>query len=430
MDNEIRENDVGIKLEDTDGTIKNNYINNSISTGLYAYYGSNDNTIYLNHFSTNVINAREFGNNNWYYEGQGNYWDDYNDIDIEPDGTGDGIGDNYYTKGGVMDKYPLGVFLRAPSKPYNPSPSDGQDNVGLMITLSVTVYDPDDEDMDVYFYRLINTSTGDQISYQSDLLGVDEDVESGGTATYSFNLEFGFLFFWRVEVYDSKLSNSSDIWFFTTRKTPGDNEPPVAVLSGPDYIALNGTANFNALNSYDPDGVIEFYRWNFGDDTSEILSVTPSHTYNRKGYFEVTLTVIDDNGTSDLDKYTIKVGGTPMSPISAAIAGTYEGYKTGDEILFSATVSGGTNAYNVLSWDFGDGSSGSGSTSAHNYQKKGTYDVTFTVVDTNGNTDSDTITIVIQKSKSSSSGGIPGFELIFVLAAVLIVILLSKKYKK
>jgi hypothetical protein len=52
---------------------------------------------------------------------------------------------------------------------------------------------------------------------------------------------------------------------------------------------------FSAYSSYDPDGVIALYVWNFGDTYSgEGLSVT--HRYTSPGVYNVTLIVTDDGG--------------------------------------------------------------------------------------------------------------------------------------
>ncbi|MHC1627719.1 MAG: PKD domain-containing protein [Candidatus Nezhaarchaeales archaeon] len=76
-----------------------------------------------------------------------------------------------------------------------------------------------------------------------------------------------------------------------------ENEPPIPQLS----ISNNGTSLtgdlliFNASESYDPDGEIVKYLWDFGDDTI-ITTHEPiaEHAYTMLGRYWVSLTVVDD----------------------------------------------------------------------------------------------------------------------------------------
>jgi PKD repeat protein len=73
------------------------------------------------------------------------------------------------------------------------------------------------------------------------------------------------------------------------------NQPPVAVV---DWDIGGGapplTVNFTGDQSYDPDGEIVAFLWNFGDgNTSD--EPNPTHTYTTPGDFTVTLTVTDDS---------------------------------------------------------------------------------------------------------------------------------------
>jgi len=56
---------------------------------------------------------------------------------------------------------------------------------------------------------------------------------------------------------------------------------------------------FNALSSYDPDGYIVSYTWNFGDgNTTTVIDPIIIHNYNASGTYNVTLTVIDNDSLS------------------------------------------------------------------------------------------------------------------------------------
>jgi parallel beta-helix repeat protein len=82
---------------------------NIFSNNNYAIFinASADNLIYHNSFLNNTQNAYDSGNNSWYSKDlmQGNFWDDYDELDKNNDGVGD---TPYQIPGGDnIDKYPL-----------------------------------------------------------------------------------------------------------------------------------------------------------------------------------------------------------------------------------------------------------------------------------------------------------------------------------
>ena len=85
--------------------------------------------------------------------------------------------------------------------------------------------------------------------------------------------------------------------------------PPVAVISSDQTSGkIPLTVNFNALNSYDPEGKPLTYTWNFGDGSTESSQGIVSHTYQDvTGQISVKLTVkdISDQATSAIQ--TIKL---------------------------------------------------------------------------------------------------------------------------
>jgi PKD repeat protein len=65
---------------------------------------------------------------------------------------------------------------------------------------------------------------------------------------------------------------------------------------------------FDGSASFDPDGVIVGYEWDFGDGTNA-TGATITHSYPDKGTFQVTLTVTDDGGLTDTDVLIVIVVG-------------------------------------------------------------------------------------------------------------------------
>ncbi len=82
------------------------------------------------------------------------------------------------------------------------------------------------------------------------------------------------------------------------RACHGDvNEAPVADPNGPYTGSPGQPVQFDGTGSFDPDGTIVTYRWDFGDGGIGVGS-TPTHTYSSTGTYVVLLTVLDDRGAT------------------------------------------------------------------------------------------------------------------------------------
>lgn len=113
--NNVNSNGIGIHLDESNNnTVTQNMIKDN-NEGLWiealvGLYDSSMNTIFLNCFIDNNMNAYDEGTNNYWDNGiKGNYWDDYNNTDTD----GDGIGDVPYNilgpafPAGSQDRFPL-----------------------------------------------------------------------------------------------------------------------------------------------------------------------------------------------------------------------------------------------------------------------------------------------------------------------------------
>jgi PKD repeat protein len=93
------------------------------------------------------------------------------------------------------------------------------------------------------------------------------------------------------------------------------NDGNIAPVAQAQATAVSGTApllvSFSAGGSYDPDGTISSYEWDFGDGTTG-SGVTVNHTYITSGNFEVTLTVTDNQTSTNEDWLTIQVATDPI----------------------------------------------------------------------------------------------------------------------
>jgi len=97
---------------------------------------------------------------------------------------------------------------------------------------------------------------------------------------------------------DVLLGTGKGVYLLTISETP-INQPPVAsFIYSPEKPVVNQTVTFNASSSYDPDGTIVSYVWNFGDGFNATGKVV-KHSYLANGTYLVNLTVTDTDGAAD-----------------------------------------------------------------------------------------------------------------------------------
>ncbi len=181
----------------------------------------------------------------------------------------------------------------------------------------------------------------------------------------------------------------------TVLAEPVPNQKPVASFTESDEIVyINDVISFNAADSYDPDGTIVLYHWNFGDGiTGTGLSV--NHSYSESGMYIVTLTVTDDDGVTNTATAAKGVLVRTVNPQNqkpvASFTESAETVYTGESIFFdgSGSIDPDGDVISYL-WNFGDGNTAVGVETDHEYGDDGTYIVTFTVIDNDGATDSTT----------------------------------------
>ena len=89
---------------------------------------------------------------------------------------------------------------------------------------------------------------------------------------------------------------------------------------------------FDATDSYDPDGRIASYSWDFGDgETGASSSV--SHTYDEPGSYPVTLRVLDNRGGEDTSSCEIVIPTLPSGNLLCHYEWEYQGNPQYWEVL-------------------------------------------------------------------------------------------------
>jgi len=250
----------------------------------------------------------------------------------------------------VLDRSPVASFTSSPSAPYT------SDAVTFNASAS---YDPDGT-IASYFWTFGDGTNG------TGMVVTHSYVENGN---YTVTLT----------VTDNDGSTAS-----TSATKAVLNRPPVASFtSSPSTPYTSETATFNSSASYDPDGTIVSYSWNFGDGTNAIGMIA-THTYAENGTYTVTLTVTDNDGSTASTSATKTVLNRP--PVASFTSSPSAPY-TSDAVTFNASASYDSDGTIVsYFWTFGDGTNGTGMVVTHSYVENGNYTVTLRATDNDGAT--------------------------------------------
>lgn len=141
------------------------------------------------------------------------------------------------------------------------------------------------------------------------------------------------------------------------------------------------------------------YAWDVDNDgTYEREGVKPEHTYSEEGTYTAKVRVSDGDGGSDTDTVTVNV--TNVDP--DAEAGENQNITVGETASFDGSESSKGDPTDKLnySWDFDDGSTGTGVEPDHTYSSSGTYVVKLTLTDGDGGRDVDKTEVTVEPDKT------------------------------
>ncbi len=193
----------------------------------------------------------------------------------------------------------------------------------------------------------------------------------------------------------------------------GNLAPTASFTATPTGGAPPLLVNVNASASYDSDGSIASYSWDWGDASPLGSGIAASHTYAAQGSYTLQLTVTDNQGAIGTSSQGIIVT-TGNPPPSAHIESATP--STGAAPLLVQFSGHGHDDANGLThaWNFGDGSAvvtftnvvaDSNTNPSHTFAADGAYLVTLTVTDAGALTSLHSVPITVGSGAGGGGGG-------------------------
>lgn len=270
---------------------------------------------------------------------------------------------------GFAESQPATVTITVPNRP--PRCDAGPNQTGFkreLVTFTATASDEDGDPLSYLWTQSSGPPAMPAVTDQPFLSFVPFTI-----GCYTF----------RLEVSDGEETSEPS---YVTAVISG-KAPTAHLEARPSQTGLNSEVLFSASRSRDEDGDIVAWLFDFGDGNSSgwIKHSSVNHTYTAPGEYNATVRVRDDDGMeSGCATARVRVENRP--PVVDAQVYPLTGNTS---TVFRFSVPAGTTidpdgTIVAYEWDFGDGTTASGSAQTHTYRKKGNYTVVFTVTDNFG----------------------------------------------
>lgn len=228
------------------------------------------------------------------------------------------------------------------------------------------------------------------------------DIMNSGSSFFEFNLTTAGNYLARASLYDnaSVFIEKKELGLIIIPNLQNQDPEAVITLDSPS-VNINDIVWFYGHTSYDPDGFIVSYEWDFGDENSS-SDKNVSHVYETPGEYVITLTVRDNLDSVDFETVSVRVLDPENEVPFADARPDFQRIYLGDEVQFYSDLSYDPDGFvTSYHWDFGDGNYEFGSNASHVYEASGNYSVTLTVTD---NSFAESMDIVFVEVLGSGSG--------------------------
>jgi PKD repeat protein len=183
-------------------------------------------------------------------------------------------------------------------------------------------------------------------------------------------------------------------------------------------------------SSYDPDGRIVSYDWNFGDGATGAGSLA-THVYSKRGNYTVILKATDDFGAVSELRLPVEVAG--RSPVILSVVPTAaKSVYVGESLKFSVNAQDPDGGVLSYVWKV-DGEVKGSNTSDYNYRpsKTGAHKVSVTVSNAAGSVSNDwTVTVKDVEPSGGPEGWMLGAVILVIIVVVALIAAMAMRRKK
>jgi len=190
----------------------------------------------------------------------------------------------------------------------------------------------------------------------------------------------------------------------------GDLHPIADFTWTPSFPYPEEMILFDASASYDPDGFIELYEWDWDNDgvfDESYTNPTATHSWSSQGFYSVTLRITDNTGLTETRTKQVRVAQPPEPPTitgpTSGKAGTSYNYN------FVSTDPDGDDVYYLIVWGDETGTgwigpylSGEKITKSHTWFFEGSYTIRCKAKDTYG-AESEWGTLIVTMPKNQQN---------------------------
>ena len=328
---------IGLEVMNSNNNITMNRVTGN-ALGIYVF-NSSQNLIY-NNYLNNPSNVYEDNHQNYWNITEtlatnilggpvrgGNFYSNY----AGNDANGDGIGDSPYTISGNVNQPGHDFLPLVANQPTTPvhdiavrtvTPQTTSARTGNQISMTVAVFNqgtvPESFQVSVTYNGTIINNPPRTITNLPPVSGTTFSITwpTSGLPPGIYQLK-------------ANASRVSGELYTTNNISPATtvslslNQPPTASFSlTPSSTYVGDLVSSDGSTSFDLDGTIANYYWNFGDGSSA-NGPTTSHSYSAAGTYTVTLTVTDNEGSTRASSQAVTIlSNKPSAPTNLVITAT------------------------------------------------------------------------------------------------------------